>query len=118
LASQPAELFYSSASKEQILGSHSRHVGQVEAKDIAYAGKNLFVVLVDVGSGLSRKNLYIYVSEKPGDSWKLLAFRSTNSASLTVETTAAGIRGVSKNGKTLVFIPVDALSLAFDPAEQ
>lgn len=112
------DMVSSASSKQEVIAKHSLLGRHVETSELRYEDKNFLAVVVDVGSGISRKTLYLYVQEARDAPWTLLAYRPSNSSSIRIASSDEGISVYSKNGKKLLVIPRDALTLKFDPLEQ
>ena len=117
-AKEDSNMLYSGISKDELIGKYSRQHGPVDVTELSYAEASFLAIVVDVSSGVARKSLYLYEREESKLPWILIAYRSSNSSSICVETNAEGITAVSKNGKKLLCISKDALSLKHDGLEQ
>jgi hypothetical protein len=111
-------LLHTGMSREDLAAKYILKFGRAEVNELDYHGSSLITVVVDVGSGISRKALYLYARESGQLHWNLIAHRASNSSSIRVDTSPDGVTALSKQGRKLLYIPRDALSLKYDQAEQ
>jgi hypothetical protein len=75
----------------------------------------ILVLTRDYGSGLELREAYVY--RWSGPAWELAAWLRTNSSKVQGRVKGNHLELMSKAGKVLITIPLEALVASFDPHE-
>lgn len=117
-AGQERDLIYSGGDASSIAKRLTKDWGAATTSEFDAFSRKFLAVVVDVGSGTTRKNIYLYVRSKDASAWNLILYRLTNSSVVHFEAEKDGISAYAKSDRRLIFLPAEGLNIDFDAAEQ